>query len=118
MIGRRSMAAVALLLCAGMLPGQVTSTSTLSGTVSDTTGAVVVGAAVTVRNQATGAAYSVLTGANGTFSVPALGSGTYAVTVEAKGFKMARVPDIKMDVGVPTDVQVKLEVGAQTESVT
>src|SRR5437899_11823279 len=112
------MRTVVLLFVSLALFGQVTSTSTLAGTVLDTSGAAVPGAAVTVRNQATAATFRVATNATGVFSVPALGSGTYTVTIEAKGFKQAQVPDVKLDVGVPVDVQVKLELGSQTESVT
>src|SRR5207244_2018317 len=54
----------------------------------------------------------------GTFSVPALASGNYAIAVESRGFKKAEVHAIKLDVGVPTDIQVKLEVGSQAETVT
>lgn len=109
----------ALLLGAALtLAAQVTSTSTLSGTVIDNSGAVVPGAGINVRNQATGSTFQVVTNATGVFSVPSLGSGNYTVTVEAKGFKQARVPDVKLDVGVPTEVQVRLEVGSQTETIT
>ncbi|HEY1339484.1 MAG TPA: carboxypeptidase-like regulatory domain-containing protein [Bryobacteraceae bacterium] len=114
----RSCVAGLLLLAAAGARAQVTSTSTLSGTVLDTTGAVIPGAAITVQNEATGVEFHVVTAANGTFSVPALPSGMYAVAVEAKGFKRAQVPNIKLDVGIPTDVQVRLEIGSQTETIT
>ena len=96
----------------------MSSTSTLSGTVLDSSGAVVPGAAVTVKNEATGTVFPVMAGANGTFSVPALSSGNYAVSVEASGFKKAEVHAIKLDVGVPADIKVKLELGSQAETIT
>lgn len=107
-----------LLASAFVVCGQVTSTSTISGTVLDTSASVVPGAAVSVQNEATGVVFRVVTNTNGTFSVPALPSGNYTVTVDAKGFKQSQVHNLKLDVGVPTDVQVKLEVGSQTETVT
>jgi hypothetical protein len=97
---------------------QVTSTSTLSGTVADPLGALVPGAVVIVKNTETGATYHASTSSNGAFSVPSLGTGTYSVTVTAAGFKAANIADIKLDAGVPTAVQVRLEIGSQGESVT
>jgi carboxypeptidase family protein len=96
---------------------QVSSTSSLSGTVSDSSGALIPGAAVTVKNQATGAMFRVSTGANGSFRVPALASGRYTITVECRGFKKAEVDAIKLDAGVPADIRVTLEVGPQTETI-
>ena len=115
---RRFALLVLLSLLALGLHAQVTSTAPLSGTVTDPTGSVVPDAAVTVRNMETGTTYQAVTGANGSFNVPALGTGTYSVTATAKGFKQATVSNIKMDVGVAANVQLRLEVGAQTESVT
>ena len=106
------------LTLASVLRPQVSSTSTLSGSVLDSSAAVVPGASVTVTNQATGSVFRAVTDDHGTFRVPALSSGAYKVTVESRGFKQAQVNDIKHDVGVPTDFQVTLEVGSQTEVVT
>jgi hypothetical protein len=112
---RRGILFLAALGCAY---GQVTSTSTLSGTVVDPLGALVPGAVVVVKNTETGVSYQTATASNGAFSVPSLGTGTYSVTVTAAGFKAASIADIKLDAGVPTAVQVTLEVGSQGESVT
>jgi len=107
-----------LLLAAAVACAQISSTSSLSGTVIDPTGAMVPGAQVTVRNTETGATFQTNTAANGTFLVPSLAAGTYAVTVNSPGFKQAQVPSVKLDVGVPTSIQITLEVGAQAETVT
>jgi hypothetical protein len=100
------------------LHAQINSTSSLSGTVLDSSGAIVPAAAVTVENTQTGTNFKVVTGANGGFTVPSLAAGAYSVTVVATGFKEARVANIVLEVGVPTNIQVKLEVGRQTETVT
>jgi hypothetical protein len=118
MLARRFGLLAFLLTLASMAYGQVTSTAPLSGTVIDPTGSVVPEAAVTVQNKVTGTAYQSMTGTNGSFTVPALGTGVYSVTATAKGFKQAQVQDIKMDAGVPTNIQIKLEVGSQTETIT
>ena len=110
--------AFALSLFALVLHSQVTSTAPLSGTVTDPTGSLIPGAAVNVTNTETGTTYQAITGANGAFNVPSLGTGTYSVTATAKGFKQATISNIKMDAGVPANVQVRMEVGSQTETVT
>jgi Carboxypeptidase regulatory-like domain len=106
------------LLCAISAPAQINSTSSLSGTVVDATGAVVPGATVTIQNSQTGVKFDAVTQANGTFAAPSLPAGTYAVTAAMKGFKETRVANIVLEVGIPTNIQVKLEIGQQSESVT
>ena len=100
------------------LTAQVTSTAALSGTVSDATGSVVPNAAITVTHLENGTTYSSVTGSNGAFTVPSLPTGLYNVTAAAKGFKQETVSNVKMDAGVPASVQIRLEVGSQTEVVT
>jgi hypothetical protein len=107
-----------LLLSAASLYAQVSATTTLSGTVTDPAGSTVPAAVVTVRNTQTGAVYNTITGQNGVFNVPSLGTGVYDVSVKATGFKEEHVSSFNLDAGVPASVQVKLEVGSQTESVT
>ena len=113
-----------LLLCfvvvtAAVVAGaQVASTSSLAGTVADSSGALVPGAAVTVRNMETGAEFRTITSSGGSFNVPSLPAGRYTAAVAAAGFKEARIADILLEVGIPTSIQVKLEVGQQTETVT
>ena len=95
--------------------GQVSSS--ISGTVKDPNGEVVSGATVIVKNDATGVEFRATSSGSGVYTVPSLGSGTYLVTVSATGFKQAVVRDVKLDAGVPTTVNVTLEVGAPSESV-
>jgi len=95
--------------------GQVTSS--LSGTVTDPNGAVVIGATVTVRNAASGSEFKTVTSNQGTYNVPSLGAGTYIVVVTASGFKSATVQNIEIDAGTPATANVTLEVGQATETV-
>jgi hypothetical protein len=97
--------------------GQGGSTSSLTGSVADPTGAVIPGAQITIKNKATGAEFRALTASNGTFAIPALDAGTYTVTISAAGFKQAIINDVKLDAGVPGTVRVSLDVGNTTESV-
>jgi hypothetical protein len=116
---KRFLIAVALLLLSlsGPTLAQTGSTGSIAGTISDPTAAVVKGASITVKNNATNQEFTTTTTDNGTFNVPALISGNYTVTIAASGFKTAVVPDVKVDVGAPSSINVTLEVGAPTETV-
>jgi len=96
---------------------QVSSTSSLSGSVVDPNGAVIAGATVTVKNNGTGEEYKAVTAGNGTFTVPALPVGTYSVIVSASGFKQAAVSDVKINAATPATVNVTLEIGQMTETI-
>jgi hypothetical protein len=93
-------------------------TGSISGAVTDQTGAVIADATVVVKNKENGLENTVTTSDNGTFTVATLGTGIYTVTITHSGFKQAVVTDVKVNVGTPTAVNVVLEVGAQTETVT
>src|SRR5438128_6773584 len=76
-----------LILAAIPLVAQSTGTATVVGTVTDSTGAVVPGVRLTVRNTGTQFAYEGQTTANGSYYIPNLPSGNYEVVAEAQGFK-------------------------------
>ena len=81
---RRPFVCAFLVLAAATLGASSTyaqggATSSLSGTVTDTSGAVVPGASVTVKNMATNIASEAVTNAEGQFTAPALQPGKYAV---------------------------------------
>lgn len=109
---------VVVLLLVPLAFGQGAATGSLAGTVTDPTTAVVSGAGVVVRHEATGAEFNAVTSDNGTFNVPALASGLYTVTITAQGFKKSIVQKVKVDVGAASSINVALEVGAPEESVT
>lgn len=91
-------------------------TSSLAGVVVDSGGGVIPGATVVVKNNATGASNTVITGSTGTFSVPALPIGTYTVTVTLSGFKTF-VANVRLLAGTPGELKATLEVGQLTETV-
>lgn len=76
------------------------STGTISGTVSDATGAVIPGAAVTVKNVDTGVSRSLTTNAQGRYVVPQLSPGDYEVTTTASGFQTEVRRGITLAVGL------------------
>src|SRR6516225_5698502 len=100
---------VCTIALSGVVYGQGSPTATLSGTVSDQSGAVIPGADVSAKNTANGVEVKTITVENGTFSIPALDPGTYAVTVLLPGFKQAVVNNIQIAAGVPSTVRVTLE---------
>jgi hypothetical protein len=103
--------------CSSLVFSQGSSTSSLSGVVLDPAGEFIAGAQVTAKNKATGAEFRAVTADNGTFSIPALDAGTYAVTISARGFKQSVISDVKVDAATPAAVRVPLEVGNPSESV-
>src|SRR4029079_14710903 len=72
------------------------SGATLSGTVSDPSGAVIAGAQVSIVNRQTGDARAVTTDTSGLYSAPNLLPGTYDVTVGATGFSTTKQTDIAL----------------------
>src|SRR5262249_60657853 len=71
--------------------GQVTSTSSISGAVVDPSGAVVTGATITVKNDATGEEFRATSAGNGTFTVPALTAGGLKNTLAPPRLQQADV---------------------------
>lgn len=110
-------ALVVLTVSSLMAFGQTSSTGSLSGTVTDPTGAVVPNASITLKSS-TGQEFTVQTNDNGTFQIPSLAAGTYTATITGAGFKKSEVTGIKIDVGKPSDINVTMEIGAATEVVT
>jgi hypothetical protein len=93
-------------------------TATIRGTVTDTTGGVVPGANVTVRGEDTGVTRSTVTNSSGVYSFPELQVGTYTVEVAISGFKTSVVKGVALNVADVRGVDVKLETGAMSESIT
>jgi len=94
-----------------------TTDGTISGTVSDPTGAMVPGAEVTVTNEATGVSRVVKTNDTGFYTVPTLPLGTYTVKVTVPGFKTYESRGIDLHVREEKLVPITLEVGAVTQTV-
>ena len=107
----------AMLLC--LAPAAAAqATGAIAGVIADETGAVMPGVTVEVRNTSTGQTRSVVSGADGFFSVPQVQPGTYAVTATLAGFKPVVRPSIVVSVGDTSRVDMKLPVGGVQESVT
>ncbi len=94
-----------------------TSASRISGAVTDSNGAVIAGAKVTAKNDATGVAQTQMTTEAGLYSFPSLPVGSYTITVEMSGFKTANRPGVIIQVNTPVTVDVTMEVGQTNEIV-
>jgi hypothetical protein len=119
MIGsaRRLLLAVVLVLVSSAPGFPQGASQSLSGVVVDSAGGVIPGAAVVVRNNATGQKFELTSNDAGVFSVPGLGVGTYTITVTLQGFKTGVVNDVRIITGTAANVRSVLEIGALSESV-
>src|ERR1700674_1966950 len=105
-----------LLVCLRLPSLGQTITGTISGDVTDTSGAVVAGATITVENLGTSQKRTATTTASGTFIVPDLAIGRYKVTATAEGFKtLTQAAEVLT--GAVTRTGFKLPVGQRTETV-
>src|SRR5690349_8793032 len=114
----RVLAGIASLVLIFAVPsGAQVASGSIVGSVRDASGAVVIGATVTVRNTETGIAHVVKSNTEGQYVVTLLQPGTYSVTVERQGFKKAVQPAFKLDVNQTSRVDITLAVGSVSESV-
>ena len=94
-----------------------TATGQITGTVRDTSGAVMPGVKVAVTNEQTGLTRQTITGATGEFVIPLLPVGVYVVTGEQTGFKTAIHTAVALTVDQIQRVDMQLAAGALSESV-
>jgi len=106
-----------MLLGTATLFYQVGTQATITGNVSNSSGARVPDAVVTASNLATGAVSRQQTGEDGEFTILALPIGSYRVVVEAPGFKHWENSEVQLTVGSRVRVEPVLEVGGATETV-
>jgi hypothetical protein len=120
MTGRNSLGvclAVLLALFTGARAHAQGANSTITGTVVDSAGGAIPGAAVVVKNQS-GVSFEAVSNGEGLFEVPGLTPGTYSVTVSLSGFKTAVINDVRLLPGTPASIKATLEVGQLAETVT
>ena len=86
--------------------------SSISGTITDPSGAVVGGATVTLTSELTGAVHVTQTNKNGYYTIPGLAPGKYTVTVEGNGFEKLVVKGNNLDSSLPTTANERLSVGS------
>ncbi|MGI8469665.1 MAG: carboxypeptidase regulatory-like domain-containing protein [Pyrinomonadaceae bacterium] len=94
------------------------TTSRLTGTVTDNAGAAVSGATVTLTDEATNTSLTAQTSDSGTYTFDLIQAGTYQVSVEKQGFKKFVSPKNVINVNQPATVNVSLEIGSLSATVT
>jgi len=108
---------IALLAFAPLIYAQSSvSAGSISGTVTDQSGATVPNAPVTITNTATGRVINLTTNGSGAYNTPALDPGQYTIKVTAKGFQTTSQP-VTVQVGNTTNGNVRLTVGQETQIV-
>src|SRR5262245_41431159 len=111
---------LAAVFCGSGSPAfaQGATSQTLSGTVTDASGAVIPGADVAAKHLGTAVVTSAVTNAEGVFSLPSLRIGAYTVTVTLQGFKTVVIENVVLNSAAPTAVKATMEVGGVSEQVT
>jgi hypothetical protein len=94
------------------------SQASLQGTVKDTTGALVPGAIVTLKDKGTGSSRSATTNSAGEYTVPNLTPADYSLTVTMNGFKTAVVESLTLHTGEHSTYDATLQLGAASQEVT
>src|SRR5262249_7594658 len=108
---------VALFLaCSRPASGQGTDLGTIRGTVSDSSGAVIAGAAVIVSDTLTGAQHEAQSNAQGSYQVFGLGAGTYKVEVSANGMTKVEITNIVINGSDVITADAVLKVATATQS--
>lgn len=104
------------LLCAAVAVAQ-TPNAVVSGTVLDSTGAVVPGAAISITNTATNVVSRSTSNSAGVFTVPNLLPGHYVLAVTKEGFKKVQIPAFELQVNQTLNEKITMPVGSTSESV-
>ncbi len=116
----RQILAITLLTCAALVSGTAAwgqATTSLRGTVTDKSGAIVSDAAVTLTNLDTNQTRATRSTAGGVYELVSILPGRYKLTVAAKGFRTYVEPAVILQVSLPATANVQLEVGAAAETV-
>jgi Carboxypeptidase regulatory-like domain/TonB dependent receptor len=104
---------LAALFCISSALGQ-TVTGSITGQVTDPSGAVVAGATVTAENVATSVKTTALTNASGVYTIRFLPIGTYTVTFDAKGFVPSKVNAFALEIDQTAKINGNLKIGTST----
>lgn len=110
--------AVSMVIGEHSVFAQLRIVGSISGTIQDPNGAVIAKAKVALRDEKTGITRESKSNDDGTFLLPDLAIGLYEVTVSAPGFQTYVMPNISVSTNQTTDIKIRLEVGAASETIT
>ena len=114
----RVIVAVILLVITGSFAAAQITSATLSGTIKDETGGVLPGVDVVIKNVDTGLTRTVVTDANGYFTVPGLPPGKYETRATLQGFRTGVQNGIALAVAQQAGLNMVLKVGTTEETIT
>lgn len=117
-VSRLTLVSLAMWFLLASLAIAQTSRGTLTGTVTDSTGAVVNNAAVTITQQGTNVTRSTTTNSAGIYRFDAVDLGTYVVAAQATGFSTEKKTGVEIEAARTVNVDFSLKVGATQETVT
>lgn len=109
--------AIALAVAPCAAHGQATSSGTIVGTVTDTSGALIVGAVITVTDRATQSTRKTVSNRQGQYIVPDVPPGVYDVRTTKAGFLSDEITALTVSVGSQTTANFRLAVGAESTTV-
>ena len=114
----RSLAAIflCLALCALSLFAQ-SERGTITGAVRDSSGAVIPGAKISLKNAATNVNIGAVTNEQGEYTIPSLSPGTYSLRAEKEGFRPSLTNAINLDAAQTVRTDVTLEVGTSSQAI-
>jgi hypothetical protein len=95
----------------------VMTTGSLHGRVTDPSGSVILTTRIELTEEATGASSADVTNHDGEFMFPALKVGSYSRKATAPGFRTSRIRELSIQVGQASTAQIRLELGAASETV-
>src|SRR5437870_13297384 len=110
---------VSVIVFAFGLPayGQQSDRGTITGNITDPSGAVVPDVKVTARNVATSLEQSTISSQAGTYTIPFLPQGNYTVTAEVSGFRTSVQSGISVPIGTTLTVNIQLSLGQERQEV-
>jgi hypothetical protein len=111
-------ALLVLLLLANVFASAQVNSGSMTGTVLDSTGAVIPNAKITATEMQTGTVYNTVANSAGIYSLPSLKPGTYNVTVDAAGFKESQVKGLLVYISASTGHDFTMEAGGSDVTVT
>jgi hypothetical protein len=109
--------ALLLVLLAASLNAQ-SGNATVTGQVTDETGAVIPGVTITIQNKDTQVSQSTASNSEGRYAIPGLIPGNYTLAAEFQGFKKFERPNIVLQIGDRVGLDVAMQVGSTGETVT
>src|SRR5438270_3911171 len=105
------------LLIPSVLYGQATSAGGVGGQVKDTSGGVVAGATITLTDEATNTPRTTASNEAGRYVFTNVPPGTYEISANKEGFRVAKVSQLEVTVGTPLTINFSLELGTMAQTV-